>query len=306
MYDCDKSVANLRQLPTVAYSGEIDTQKQAADVMAEASKKEGFELTHIIGPKTKHAYHPEAKKEVDRRLDALAVKGRDRSRRGSFRHVHIRYPKMFWLTVDGLGEHWSEARVDAKRSAGATQPQISLTTKNVTALTLDFPPGTADLGYGEVAVRIDNQTFAGPSTTSDNSWRSHWVKQGETWTRVAAPPSGLIKTHGLQGPIDDAFMDSFIIVRPTGKSKNDKFAAWSKAEMDRAIEHWRRHFRGEARVKDDTAITDADIASSNLVLWGDADSNALVKKFCPSSLCGGMRQSRSAIIRFRARITRRS
>ena len=48
--------------------------------------------------------------------------------------------------------------------------------------------------------------------------------------------------------------------------------------MHRAIEHWRRHFRGEARVKDDTAITDADIASSNLVLWGDPESNAVLKR----------------------------
>ena len=39
--------------------------------------------------------------------------------------------------------------------------------------------------------------------------------------------------------------------------------------MDRAIEHWRRHFRGDARVKDDTAITEDDIKSANLILWGD-------------------------------------
>jgi hypothetical protein len=48
--------------------------------------------------------------------------------------------------------------------------------------------------------------------------------------------------------------------------------------MDRAIEHWRRHFRGMARVKDDTAVTDADIASANLILWGDSESNAVLKR----------------------------
>ncbi len=30
--------------------------------------------------------------------------------------------------------------------------------------------------------------------------------------------------------------------------------------MDHAIDHWRRQFRGEARVKDDTDMIDADIA----------------------------------------------
>ncbi len=285
MYDCDKAVVNLKQLPTVAYSGEIDSQKQAADVMAEAAAKEKIALTHIIGPKTKHAYHPEAKKEVDRRLDALAVKGRNRSPREiDFVTYTLRYPKMFWLTVDGMQEHWSEARIRARRIDARDHAQLAISTNNISALTIDVPPGTADFRIEEtpgVTIDIDGRKIVGPSVTSDQSWKAHLVKDGTNWSLVNAPPSGLVKTHGLQGPIDDAFMDSFIIVRPTGKSKNDKFAAWSKAEMDRAIEHWRRHFRGDARVKDDTAITDADIASSNLIVWGDADSNAIIKKALP-------------------------
>ncbi len=36
--------------------------------------------------------------------------------------------------------------------------------------------------------------------------------------------------------------------------------------------------RGDARVKDDSQINDADIASSNLVLWGDPQSNSTLAK----------------------------
>ena len=78
MYDCNEYAANLLQCPTVAYSGEIDNQKQAADVMAEALKAEGVELMHVIGPKTPHRYHPDAKREVEAKLDSLAVVGRER------------------------------------------------------------------------------------------------------------------------------------------------------------------------------------------------------------------------------------
>ena len=39
-----------------------------------------------------------------------------------------------------------------------------------------------------------------------------------------------------------------------------------------------KHFRGDARVKDDSAVTDDDIAKHNLVLWGDPSSNAVLKK----------------------------
>ena len=38
---------------------------------------------------------------------------------------------------------------------------------------------------------------------------------------------------------------------------------------NRAIKEWRRQFRGEAQVRKDTEVSEADIANSNLVLWGD-------------------------------------
>ena len=55
-----------------------------------------------------------------------------------------------------------------------------------------------------------------------------------------------------------------MMVRPTGQPLNDKVGKWAAAEMQHAIDHWRRQFRGEARVKDDQDINDADIAAHNL------------------------------------------
>src|SRR5262249_14395214 len=104
------------------------------------------------------------------------------------------------------------------------------------------------------------------------------VRTGDSWDLAAPSEPGLRKRHDLQGPIDDAFMDSFVFVRPTGKGANPKFDEWAARESARAVEHWRRQFRGEAPGKDDTAITDADIAGSNLVLWGDTESNAVLKR----------------------------
>src|SRR5262249_44303250 len=99
------------------------------------------------------------------------------------------------------------------------------------------------------------------------------------WEAVEKPDeTTLAKRPGLQGPIDDAFMDSFLVVRPTGKPQHEKTGAWVDAEMKRAIDHWRKQFRGEARVKDDADVTDADIAAHNLVLWGDPESNKLLAK----------------------------
>ena len=89
----------------------------------------------------------------------------------------------------------------------------------------------------------------------------------------------LRKRPGLQGPIDDAFCDRFLMVRPTGgESANEQVNQWVKKEMAHAIEHWRRQFRGDAPVKDDTAVTDADMAGNNLILWGTPETNAVLKK----------------------------
>jgi hypothetical protein len=73
-------------------------------------------------------------------------------------------------------------------------------------------------------------------------------------------------------------MDKFLVVRPTGKSLNEKVGAWTAKELEHLRVHWRKQFRGDAPVKDDTDVSKEDIASSNLILFGDPSSNAVLKK----------------------------
>jgi hypothetical protein len=70
----------------------------------------------------------------------------------------------------------------------------------------------------------------------------------------------------------------FIMVRPTGTPWTPGIGRWVAGEEEHAISRWRRQFRGEVQVRDDTAITDADIAASNLVLWGDPGSNQVLAR----------------------------
>jgi hypothetical protein len=93
-----------------------------------------------------------------------------------------------------------------------------------------------------------------------------------------AEDAKLAKRHGLQGPIDDAFMDTFVMVTPTGKPMNEKVDKWIHAEYDHAVDHWRKQFRGELKPIKDTDVDDAWIAKANLVLWGDPQSNKVLAK----------------------------
>ena len=124
MYNATDYAQNLFNLPTVAYSGEIDRQKQAADVMAREMKKVGLELTHIIGPKTGHSYEKGAKEEVNKRIDAIVEKGREPSypRRSSSSPTRCGTTECAWVTVDGPGEALGAGHAS---TASATAIEVS-------------------------------------------------------------------------------------------------------------------------------------------------------------------------------------
>jgi hypothetical protein len=278
LYDCTDYAVNLFNCPVVAYSGEIDAQKQAADMMAKAMAAEGLTLEHVIGPNTPHRYHPQAREEINRRFDSILAHGRNPvPSRVRFTTWTLRYNEMLWVIVDGLEHHWERARVEADI---AGPDRVNVTTTNVLALTLAMPPGYCPLdNTRKPRVVIDGQELEAAPVLSDRSWTAHFRKNGKSWEPAASADDGTLrKRHGLQGPIDDAFMDSFLMVRPTGKAQNDRLAAWTDREMKHAVEHWRRQFRGEPRVQNDDAVTEVEMADSNLILWGDPNSNRILAR----------------------------
>ncbi len=274
LYNATDYAANLYNVPVVAYSGEIDGQKQAADIMAKALEAEGMQMTHVIGPKTGHRYHPDSKPIIDAKLDAIAARGRDYyARKVKFVTYTLRYNRMKWILIEGLDQHWERGRVEAEYSPTG----FDLKTSGVTAVRLDFGPGGYPLDVAaKPAIRIDGQTIAGPAPFTDRSYSASLIKQNGRW--ALGTVQGLAKKHGLQGPIDDAFWNSFLMVKPTGTPMDSTIAPWVKAESDRAIHEWRKVFRGDAPVKDDAQVTDADIAANHLVLWGDPSSNKVLAR----------------------------
>jgi dienelactone hydrolase len=276
LYDAPGYAANFFNLPLVAYSGELDKQKQAADLMASYLEKEGIRLTHIIGPKTEHRYHPDAIPEINRRMDSILARGRDEYPHSlRFSTFTLRYNRMKWLIVDALDRHWEQARVDAFITGAHG---LTLKTANVAALTLDFSSGKSPLEPGEARILIDGQTVTLAGPDSDRSWRPSLMKTKGKWSAGTLAPAEPRKRHGLQGPIDDAFLSRFIMVTPSGESAHPALNAWAEAERKRALKEWRGQFRGEALTKKDSEITDADIASANLILWGDPQSNSVLAR----------------------------
>ena len=281
-YDCPDWANNLRHLPTIAYSGELDRQKQAADVMVAACAQRGFEIPHMIGPQTAHKLHPESKVEIEAFVARAAEQGRPVAPREiDFTTYTLRYPTHTWLTINGLGEHWREARV---RAAVASPRAIEITTTNVTALALDIPPDAQLVdASAAVAVRIDGAALDVPPTSGPR-WRAKLTKADGAWRLDTAVDAdgALRKRPGLQGPIDDAFMGAFLFVGPApGHEPAAPADRWVADEFARAKREWRRHFRGDVVERLPEDLSADDIATKHLVLFGTPESNPLVAKVLP-------------------------
>ncbi len=275
-YDCPPWAANLKQCPTVAYSGEVDKQKQAADVMEDALGSVGIDMVHIIGPDTGHQIHPDSKVEIESRMKSLAETATAAVPRTiDFTTVTLRYHKMHWIDVRGLEQHWQPANVTGDIDSAS---RIRLTTKNVSRLNLNFDAGQwPGAAAGPLKIEIDGTALIGPPIRSDRSWAMSLTKINGQW-QAAEPDEGLRKRPGLQGPIDDALMDSFVFVLPGETSDDKTVQQWVEAESKHAMDHWRRHFRGDVRKIIDAELTDQQIASSNLLLFGDPQSNSVIAR----------------------------
>lgn len=289
LYDNPPYARNLTQCPTVVYSGELDRQKQAADVMEVALAAHDIKMTHIIGPATEHKIHPESKIEIESRLANLAA---NRSAQTptllEFTTYTLSHHRMHWIDVQGLNEHWSEATVRAEIAGPLA---IKIDTKNVTRLRLDFAAGDwPGNPRGRVAIEIDGTLLGSdhpnaPIVASDRSMACELILNDGKWQYLSAidtQSDPLAKRPGLQGPIDDAFNDSFVFVMPSGKSSDPITQAWYEKESAHAMQQWRTHFRGDVRVVRDDEVNEQWIESANLILFGDAKTNRIIEKISTS------------------------
>ena len=188
---------------------------------------------------------------------------------------------MNWVTIDALGEHWAQARVRARLVGDAAgrgrhdrerrRPDARLPAR------LRPVPDSSDAGQRR---RSTARRSTARGRSSDRSWQRSLRHDGRATGRSAtAAGDGLRKRHDLQGPIDDAFMDSFVFVRPTGKSPHAEVRRTGPSRRWPARSSTGGGTSG-ARPGSRTTrrSTTPTSPSSNLVLWGDPESNAVLKR----------------------------
>ncbi len=215
-------------------------------------------ITFLVAPKTGHDMHPDSRKTLNAFLYERIKMGRQTPDHIRFVTYTTRYNRDYWLTVDGLGKHYERADIDAVRLDHRTRYQI--TTQNTTRLVLDQMNQATSISIDGQALQVK------PAA------EMAFEKSNGTW-KPAFADRGLRKKHGSQGPIDDAFLEPVLVVRPTGKP-------WNAAVNDQALRMLQRFerqysiaYRGHIRMKDDKDVTPDDLAHYHLILFGDPGSN---------------------------------
>jgi hypothetical protein len=285
IYDAEDYALNAFNVPLVAYAGEDDPAIRCTVAMREALEREGFKFRQdglnwlttdlraifLIAAKTPHRWHPESKAASDKFINEAVAK---RSEPACVRFVTYttKFNRCGWVTVDALEKHYERAEVDASVSDKGSH--LDIKTRNVTRLVLpDQPQGPR--------LTIDGQRFQLRAHLHSRPSDLVLEKKGAAWTASDIAFSQLDrqlplrKKHGLQGPIDDAFMEPFLCVRPTGAPNHALTNDGAKARLALFAKEFSKWMRGDVRLKDDAAVTNDDIANQNLILFGDPASNRL-------------------------------
>ena len=255
IYDAVDYSRNAFNLPMVGYGGEIDPQLKASVNIRERLAQEGMDLTSLkvlflVGPKTGHSFHPESKKQSDAFIDSMIAAGKRPPEHVQFVTYTTKYHEAFGISIDGIEKQYERAEIDWQPS--------TVKTVNINRLRL---PGRGPLS-------IDGQRLDRVPEVLE--------RRDGRWVAAPADNSALRKKPGLQGPIDDAFTGAFLCVRPSGKARPEVLQ-----RLERFRSEYPKWLRADVPVKDEKAVTQEDIRTKNLILFGDPASNKLIRRIAP-------------------------
>jgi len=258
--------ANLLNVPVRLYHGEFDT------IVPVASSRTWQRRLLDAGVPAAYSEYPGARHNVwdvaygrDGALEWLAAQKRNRwPDRVRFLARSYRYNSAYWVRIDSLTPGVT-AQIDARR---ASNGDVQVTTKNLDGFTLTTQSALP------AQVAID-----GAAVPLKRGAALSFHRSAAGWRQGLAPPAG--KRAGAEGPIAQALRGRHIYVYGTLGAHSDEVLAERRRIAERAAD-WstpRSHLQLSLAVKADRDVTAEDIDSCDLVLFGTAESNALVARF---------------------------
>ena len=185
-----------------------------------------------------------------------------------------RYNSAYWVRIDGL-----TPGVAASIDAAWNGADLGIQTHNVDGFTVTSGSGgsSQESGHAPHIVTIDG-TALRPKPGAPLSFR----KVAEHWQAGRYEPAG--KRPGAEGPISEAVSARQVYVYGAGGTRTAEELANRRAVAESAAA-WsttRSRLSVSLAVKSDAEVTPADIDSSDLILFGTAQTNSLIARFAGS------------------------
>jgi len=264
---------NLLNLPSMPLHGDKDnvvpcdhSRSMAAELL-----KAGAPCNYVEIPGAGHGVPGD---KVSEMLKWLREQKRNPwPKRVIFKTAWRRHPGAYWVRLHRFERAFAFARIEAE---ALDKSSVSVNTDNLEEFSLHLGAPLFDPAQ-PIRVRVDGaEQYRGK--VPDGGWL-RLRKQGGKWA-PSKELEGLHNTAALEGPVEHAFMTSFLIV--FGSSGDDERAKRVAADEARLLaDFWNRWARGKCRIKPDREVTDDDIARCSLILVGDPATNSLIPRVMP-------------------------
>jgi len=184
----------------------------------------------------------------------------------------FKYNKAYWVKFDDLtsGEL---ATVDAKFTAAN---KVEVSTSGLGAFTLNLDGHPQFNSARKVSVSVDGQPFSVRSAGSVS-----FMKSQAGWANRKFTPGLTSKQPGAEGPVYEAVAGSHIYVYGTGGNPSQEELAARRAQAAAAADWIGRGGRIMVfpRVISDKEVRQSDYVTSNLILFGTRETNAIIEQF---------------------------
>lgn len=184
----------------------------------------------------------------------------------------LKYGSAYWVRMDRLEKSMQFATIEAKIDRKA---KVWVTTNGLLQYTLLLTPELVEVE--EVSVVADDElVYTGPPEEITVSAAMDEFGSPIGWSTGDTLPRGLRKTAQIEGPIGHAYTSKFKLVQGANGSADEN--TQNQEEAQKFATEWNSWMHANISPIIETSVTDDDIATCNLVLFGTADSNWIIKK----------------------------
>jgi len=253
------TAANLKYVPAKFFHGDADpvVPVKHSRVMVKRMKELGCKVEYVEFPGVQHNAWTPAYADLSVLRWFEQFKRVEQPSQVVYSTPSLRWPGAYWVRIRQIENRPHLAAIKAIIEDGRT---INVSTSNVSSFSL----------------RLD----LAPVIAGDNLavlWNGLEVLRGRPdgmQVSFGVTGSGLVKKAGLEGPINDAFRDRYLLVYGTHGTDTELLTtAREAAEKAADPGEWGDI---EIPVKPDAEVTDDDIQIYNLVLFGNPQTNRLI------------------------------